>query len=111
VLPIKAWLRLAFGGPERGPGIQRLAIPYVFNEGLGIRDTAIATTLAFLRIILGCLLFAVWGVLALWLWPAMGPHFWRWPVLVFVLALFLSSILALMISISMLANAVALKRY
>jgi len=40
----------------------------------------------------------------------MGPHFWRWPVLAFVLALFLSSMLALMMGIAMLANAVAPKR-
>jgi hypothetical protein len=105
--------RLAFGehdGSERfarPPGIQRLAVPHQFNEGLGVRDAAIAAAQACLRIFLTCLLFALWGVFAIWLWPIIGAHFWRWPVMALVAALFLGSFLAAMVAISLAVKALA----
>jgi hypothetical protein len=109
---VKSLFALAFGGysPAPGTGIQRLAIPHTFNEGLGLREAAVAVTQAFLRIMLSCLLFAFWGALVLRLWDAIGNHFWRWAMLLPLLALFLSLFLALMIAISAAAKAVTPKR-
>jgi hypothetical protein len=109
---IKSLFRLAFESSSRTttPGIQRLAIPHTFNEGLSLPEAVIATIQGFLRIFLSCLLFALWGTLALWLWSAIGDHFWRWLVPVPLLALFLSSFLAVMIAISAVARAVTPKR-
>jgi hypothetical protein len=106
-------LRLAFDGPglpQPGTGIQRLPIPHTFNDGLSFPEAAIAVAQALLRILLGCLLFAMWGTLALWLWDSIGSHFWWGVVLVPVLALFLSSMFALMVAITVLTKAVAPKR-
>ncbi len=104
---------LAFDGPglaQPRTGIQRLPIPHSFNEGLSFPEAAIAVAQALVRIVFGCLLFAVWGTLALWLWDSIGSHFWRGVVLVPVLALFLSSLLAVMIAISVASRAVIAKR-
>jgi hypothetical protein len=106
-------LFLAFDGsapPRAGTGIQRLAIPHSFNDGLSVPEAAIAVAQALLRIVLGCLLFAMWGTLAMWLWAAIGSYFWRGLVLLPVLALFLSSLLAVMIAISLAVKAVIPKR-
>jgi hypothetical protein len=109
---VKSLLALAFGGysPAPGTGVQRLAIPHTFNDGLGLREAAIAVTQAFLRIFLSCLLFSVCGGLVLWLWDAIGSHFWRWVMLVPLVALFLSLFFGLMIAISAAAKAVTPKR-
>jgi hypothetical protein len=113
VQKIRSLFRLAFDGSSQAaprPGIQRLAIPHTFNDGLSFPDAVIATVQGFLRIFLSCLLFALWGTLALWLWGAMGNHFWRWLMPVPLLALFLSSFLVVMIAISSAAKAVSPKR-
>ncbi len=104
---------LAFGGNHGTEGradIQRLAIPHTFNEGLGLREAAIAVTQAFLRIVLSCLLFAVWAVFAVSLWGATEGHVWQWVILVPLLALFLFSFFALMIAISVVAEALMAKK-
>jgi hypothetical protein len=106
-------LLLAFDGPGLIPprtGIQRLPIPHTFNDGLSFPEAAIAVAQALLRIVLGCLLFAMWGTLALWLWDSIGSRFWRGLALVPVLALFLSSLLAVMIAISVASKAIMAKR-
>jgi hypothetical protein len=111
---IRSLLRLAFDGPGQTgtrTGIQRLAIPHSFNEGLGFPEAAIAVAQALLRILLGCLLFALWGTLAMWLWTTIGSHFWRGLVLIPVLALFLVSLLISMIGISVVTKAVTPKRF
>jgi hypothetical protein len=109
---VKSLFALAFGGYglTPGTGIQRLAIPHTFNEGLGFREAAVAITQAFLRIMLSCLLFAFWGALVLRLWDAIGNHLWRWVMLVPLLALFLLLFFGLMIAISAAAKAVIPKR-
>jgi hypothetical protein len=90
----------SFPGPEARSGIQRLAVPHTFNEGLGFREAAIAVTDTLLRIFLSCLLFAVWGVFALSCWNALGDSVWRWVILVPLVALLLCSFLASMLAIS-----------
>jgi hypothetical protein len=109
---IRSLLLLAFGGAERGgarTGFQRLPIPHTFNEGLGFPEAAIAVAQALLRILLGCLLFAMWGTLALWLWDAIRSPIWRGLVLAPVVAFFLLSLLAVMIAISIGVKAVTPK--
>jgi hypothetical protein len=96
-------LVLAFGsfpGTEVQSGIQRLAIPHTFNDGLGFREAAIAVTEALFRIFLSCLLFAVWGVFALSCWNALGGSVWRWVIPLPLVVLLLFSFLASMLAIS-----------
>ena len=89
--------------------MQRLPIPHSFNDGLGFYDAFIAVTQAFLRILLGCLLFAMWGTLALWLWSTIPNHFFGGLALIPVLGLFLLSFLATMIGISVAGKALTPK--
>lgn len=104
------WL-LAFGDfDEPHTGIQRLPVPHSFNEGLSLRDATFAVGQAALRIIMSCLLFAVWGTFTIRTWSALGDHFWRWPAMAFAVALFAGSFLLLMISISQLAKFAGAKR-
>lgn len=98
------------GPPPASTPVQRLAVPHTFNENLGFSGAALAVTQAFLRIFLGSLVFAVWGTTALWLWDAIENRFLRGLVLLPVLALFLASMLALMIGISVAVKAVVSKR-
>jgi len=108
---VKSLLVLAFGDSGRPTAArQRLAIPHMFNEGLGLRDAMLAVAQAFLRILLSCFLFAFWGVFVLWLWDAAGSHFWRWAMLPPLLALLLALFLGLMIAISAAAKALTPKR-
>jgi hypothetical protein len=110
---IRSLLLLAFDGattPEVRTGVQRLPIPHTFNDGLTVPGAVLAVAQAFLRILLGCLLFAMWGTLAMWLWGAIPNVVWRVLVLVPVLILFLCSFLALMIGISAATKAFSPKR-
>jgi hypothetical protein len=60
--------------PERNPaGPERLAIPHTFPPQLTLLEALVATCGAFLRILLGSMLFASWGVSSLALWQARQP--------------------------------------
>jgi hypothetical protein len=110
---IKSLVQLAFDTsirPEARTGTQRLAIPHTFNEALAVPDAIFAVIQAMVRIFLGCLLFAMWGTLAMWLWSEIASVFLRFLVLVPVLVLFLFSFLALMAGISTMTKAVSLRR-
>jgi len=110
---IKSFLLLAFdvsGGTPRRTVIQRLAIPHTFQEGLAFPQGAIAIAEAFLRILLGSLLFAFWGTFVWWTWSAIQNNFLRCLVAAFLAAIFLWLVFALMIAISFAARAVMPKR-
>jgi len=51
-------------------GYERFAIPYTFKPQLSVLEAMCAAAIAFLRIFLGSLLFAVWGVYTLLAWSA-----------------------------------------
>jgi len=48
-----------------GSAYERLAIPHTFQPRLSVAAAAVAAIMATLRIVLGCLLFAVWGAYTL----------------------------------------------
>jgi len=103
------WL-LAFGDFEPHTRVQRLPVPHTFNNGLSLREAAAAVWQVALRIIMSCLLFAVWGAFTIRTWFAVGDHFWRWPVMAFAVALFACSFLLLMITISQLLRLAGVRR-
>ena len=49
------------GEDEARSGHERFAIPFTFKPQLSFPKAVVATVAAFLRILLGSLLFAVWG--------------------------------------------------
>jgi hypothetical protein len=106
------WLPPADAGNQgvaRSVG-ERFAIPYAFKPELGFSEALIGIGGAFLRILLGSLLFAIWGTSSLMAWAAIGSCFWRITALVLLFLLFLLSMAVLMLAISTLAQALSLRR-
>ncbi|MEO8659868.1 MAG: hypothetical protein ABI693_15470 [Bryobacteraceae bacterium] len=79
---------------------ERFSTPHSFNPDLTPAAAAVAVVGALTRIVLGSLLFALWGVSAALLWNAIPNPFWEWTALVFMVLLFLVALAALMIAIS-----------
>ncbi len=89
---------------------ERFAIPYSFKPQLSLGEACVAATTAFLRIVLGCLLFAVCGTYALLAWSTIHSLVLR---LVAVLALslvFLALLTFLMVAASAVTRIVCAKR-
>ena len=81
---------------------ERFAIPYTFKPQLSVLEATCAATMAFLRIFLGSLLFAVWGVYTLMAWSAIHNVFLRIGAVAAMGALFLLCLALLMWAISVL---------
>ncbi len=94
------------GGRDRAV-YERFRIPYTFKPQLSFREALIATAGAFLRVFLGSLLFAVWGVYSLVIWTTIRSPFWRASVLLPLFVLFLLSIALLMLAISVLVRTIS----
>ena len=90
---------LGDGGGDRSV-YERFAIPFTFKPRLSFTEAVIATAGAFLRVFLGSLLFAVWGIYSLVVWTAIRNLFWRIGVLLPLFLLFLLSFALLMLAIS-----------
>ena len=86
-------------GVDRTVG-ERFAIPYTFKPHLGFIQALIVIAGAFLRIVLGSLLFAFWGTYSLVAWASIGNYFWRVAVLMLLFLSFLLSLAVLMFAIS-----------
>ncbi len=56
---------------------ERFAIPFTFKPQLSLLEAFIAASTTFVRIFLGCLLFAVWGSYTLWAWTTIQSLFLR----------------------------------
>lgn len=84
---------------ERSVG-ERFAIPHVFQPQLSFTQALIGIAGAFLRILLGSLLFAIWGTYSLVAWAAIGNYFWRVAALMFLFLLFVLALAVLMLAIS-----------
>jgi hypothetical protein len=89
---------------------ERFAIPYSFKPRMSVRQAAEASLIAFLRIFLGSLLFALWGSPTL----ALLSRIPNWPLRIVVftplLVLFAICFALLMRSISRIASAVRTSR-
>jgi hypothetical protein len=89
---------------------ERFAIPHTFNPTLTFPGALVATASWVARIILGSLLFAVWGVGSLMAWSSIHNHFWRAMALPPLILLFLVSFAALMIAITMVLRRISRRR-
>jgi hypothetical protein len=97
------------GEEEPRPEHERLAIPFTFKPQLSFPEALVATAGALLRILLGSLLFAVWGTFSLVSWAAIRNPFWRIGVQLPLFLLFLLSLSLLMLAIAALVRTIALK--
>ena len=57
--------------------LERFATPHTFNPALSLSEALVAVAVAFTRIFLGSLLFAIYGVYAFVAWIAIKSFFWR----------------------------------
>ena len=85
---------------------ERFAIPYSFKPRLSVAEAMIAAGGALLRILLGSILFAVWGTYTFLALSAIKNVFLRGFVLVALIALFALLLALLMLSITALVRLV-----
>jgi len=89
---------------------ERFALPYAFKPRLSLLEAVIAATGAFLRILLGSLLFAFWGVYTLMAWSSIPNSVLRVAAMLPLVGLFLLTFALLMLGISVLVRTVSPKR-
>jgi hypothetical protein len=83
---------------------ERFAIPFAFKPRLSVLEATVAAIATFFRIVLGCLLFAIWGTYTLLVWFDIPNLFWRVAILLPLLAVFLLALALLMLAITALAK-------
>jgi hypothetical protein len=83
---------------------ERLAIPHTFKPQLSLGEAAIAAAGAFLRILFGSLLFAVWGTYTFLAWNMVRNVLLRGLVLLVLLVLFAAMFVLLMLGIAALVR-------
>jgi hypothetical protein len=88
----------------RRPLYERFALPHDFKPQLTLLDAVIAAGGAFLRIVLGSVLFAVWGAYSLTAWSAIRNPFLRVAALLSLFTAFLLSMAALLLAIAALVQ-------
>ena len=88
---------------------ERFGVPHTFNPDLTPAAAVVALLGALARIVLGSLLFALWGVSTAMVWNAAGSPLWEWVSLVLMILLFLAAPAALMIAISSAVRALSPK--
>jgi hypothetical protein len=88
---------------------QRLAVPFTFKPELRFSEALLGAVAAFLRILLGTILFAVWGALSLAAWSAPRSALLRLGLLLLLLLAFVLASALVLLGIGALVRA-ALKR-
>ena len=83
---------------------ERFAIPHSFKPQLSFTEAVVAAGGAFLRIFLGSLLFAVWGVYTILAWNAIPNVFLRGVVLLALVSTFVLALAFLMLVVSALVR-------
>lgn len=89
---------------------ERFAIPYTFKPRLSLAEACVAATTAFLRIFLGCLLFAVCGTYALLAWGTIHNLFLRLTAVLALTLVFLVLFTFLMLAASTVTRIVSIWR-
>src|SRR5271155_1432193 len=79
---------------------KRFAVPHNFPPDLSLPEALIRVAAAMARILLGSLLFAVWGVWSTRAWDAIPGQYWRAAAILPLVLLFLIPFTALMAGIS-----------
>jgi hypothetical protein len=90
---------------EDRSGYERCAIPHTFKPQLSFLEAVVATIGAFLRVLLGCLVFAVWGTYSLFAWSMIRNPFWRVGVQLPLFLSFIVSFVLIMLAIAALVRA------
>lgn len=103
-LPVKAG-----EGAELRSAYERFAIPYSFKPQLSFAEAVVAAIGAFIRVFLGCLLFAVWGSYSLFTWSAIRNPLLRVAAELPMFLLFVITTAALMIAITSLVKSIRLR--
>ncbi|MGD0617364.1 MAG: hypothetical protein ABSB67_06860 [Bryobacteraceae bacterium] len=88
----------------------RLTIPHSFKPQLSVVEAFVAAATAFLRIFLGCLLFAVWGTYTLAAWSTIQNLFLRVAAVFVMFLLFLLVVFSLMLAGAALARMLSPRR-
>ncbi len=83
---------------------ERFAIPYTFKPQLSLAEAAVSAAGAFLRILFGSILFAVWGTYTFYAWNSIRNVFLRGGAVLVLLLLFAISFTFLMLAISALVR-------
>jgi hypothetical protein len=83
---------------------QRLAIPHTFQPQLSLLEAAISAAGAFLRILFGSILFAVWGTYTFYAWSTIRNLFLRGSAMLGLFLLFAVSFAFLLLLISALVR-------
>lgn len=99
----RARRRLQTGPPSRAEDrspYERFAIPFTFKPQLGLDEALIAAGAAFLRILFGSVLFAVWGVYSVLAWTSIRSLVWRAGALLLLFIVFLLAVALLMAAIA-----------
>ena len=110
---IRSWFALPL--PQAEPAgsrsiAQRFAVPHSFAPDLSLPEALLRVAAALARILLGSLLFALWGVFSARVWAAVPSQFWRGAAILPLAILFLVPFTALMAGISTLVRAVSPKK-
>jgi hypothetical protein len=90
---------------EHRSAYERCAIPYTFKPQLSFLEALVAAAGAFLRVLLGCLSFAVWGTYSLFAWSMIRNPFWRIGVQLPLFLSFILSFVLIMLAIAALVRA------
>jgi len=85
---------------------ERFALPFTFKPRLSLPEAVVAVAVALARIILGSLLFAVWGSYTYFFWSTIQNHFWRLAVVLPLFAAFLLSLTVLLVAIAAAVRAI-----
>lgn len=100
-------------GREQGEdrsSYERFAIPYTFKPQLRVSEAVVAAVGGFVRIVLGSLLFAVWGTYSLVAWSSIRNPLWRTGALASLLLLFLACFAAMLFAVAALVRTASPKR-
>jgi hypothetical protein len=89
---------------------ERLAIPHTFKPQLSITEALISVAGAFLRILLGSILFGFSGAYTILAWNSIRNLFWRVLAVLFLVFVFVISLTFLMLAISALVRMLWPKR-
>jgi hypothetical protein len=79
---------------------ERFAIPFAFKPRLSFFEAMVAIAATFLRLVLGCLLFAVWGTYSLLVWFNVSSLFLRICILVPLFVVFMLALALMLLAIA-----------
>jgi hypothetical protein len=104
---MRSWFAPTQPGPKSRA--ERFAIPHTFPPDLSFPEVLIRLFAAMARVLLGSLLFALWGIMSARAWSTIPTHFWRLAAILPLVLLFLLPLTGLMAGISALVKVASQK--